>query len=289
MTQYTAQRFQVLRRLTALGLLASTVSGCSFTQSSTTVRSLPEPPVEHLRLTRADSSPVSGTFEQNGHAVVGQLTLGAGCASESNQTVRRQSITETRTNRTTAITWVVLGGVLTAVGAGFLVASQSADKQVTCGNDLSSAPKEGDECHSQSGILSEAGFSTLLSGLAIGTGAGIFLARKPQTETADLPSQQLTRVTAPVACGNTEALAGLVVALELPAGGRWTGRAASDGSVRIDINEKISLPAQMSVPVVVESVPPSLAGLVTVGAGVGKVILSGAHTESPRRKLASNR
>jgi hypothetical protein len=289
MTQNADRWRTAIQRTTAVCLLASTISGCSFTQSSSSIRSLPEPPVEHLRLLRADTAPLTGTFKQDGHTVVGQLTLGTGCATESTQTVRRQNVTETHTNRATSITWAIVGGVLTAVGTGLLVASESADSRVTCGNNLDSAPKDGDRCSSMSGDESTLGFSTLLTGLAAATAATIFLVRKPQTETTDLPPQQVTHVTTPVACGNVAALSGLVLALDLPGNGKWTGRAASDGSVRIDINDKIPLPIEATVAVTVDSVPPSFATLVMPGAKVGTLTLTDGHADGARSKLTARR
>jgi hypothetical protein len=126
-------------------------------------------------------------------------------------------------------------------------------------------------------------------GLTAATAAGIFLVRKPQTETTELPSEQVTHVTAPVACGNAASLEGLVLALELPGNGKWTGRAANDGSVRIEINDKIPLPTQATIAVTVDSVPPSFAGLLTPGANVGTLTLTDGHPDAARRKLTARR
>jgi hypothetical protein len=274
-----------MRRTTAICLLTTTLAGCSFNESSTRIRSLPEPPSEHLRLQRSDATAISGTFRQDGHAVVGELAFTTDCVNERSELIRRQRVTETHTKRSTTVTWAVIGGVLAAVGTGFLVASQSADKRVTCGNGTS--VMDGDQCHSVSGAESEAGLTILLTGAVMASSAAIFALRKPSTEITDLPAEQRQQLTAPVACGVTPALEGLTVALELPQSGKWTGRVGGDGTVRIDVNEHIVLPEHATLSVVVDSVPPSIAGLIAPGAAIGAVTLA-APAESARRHVASH-
>jgi len=289
MTHHSSLRGAALRRATALCLLTTTLAGCSFNESSTRIRSLPEPASEHLRLRRSGATALTGTFRQDGHAVVGELAFTTDCANERTELIRRQSVTETHTKRSTTVTWAVIGGVLAAVGTGFLVASQSADKQVTCGDG--GTLMEGDQCHSLSGAESEAGLTTLLAGAVMAGSAGVFALRKPITEITDLPPERRQDVTAPVACGATPALQGMTVALELPQNGKWTGRVGGDGTVRIDLNEHVALPEHATLSVVVDSVPPSIAGLVTPGATVGAVTFAALPTEggSARRKVASHR
>lgn len=277
------------RRAAALCLLTSLLSGCSFNESSTRIRSLPEPPSERLRLVRSDAPALTGTFRQDGHAVLGELAFTTECVNERTLRVRRESLTETRNNRTTSTAWAIVGGAFAAAGTGLLIASRSADKRVYCGNG--DTVMDGDQCRSLSGLESDVGFTTVLTGAVIAASAGIFALRKPSTTITDLPTEQRQSVTAPVACGKTAALEGTVVALELPQNGKWTGRVSGDGMVRIDVNPTIALPDQATLPVVVDSVPPSLAEFVHPGLGIGTVTLTGRRAEGAKLqpKLAGRR
>jgi hypothetical protein len=287
MTYTEARLSKWAEPVAALGLIVSLgTMGCSFTQTSSTIRAVPGAPSERLRLTREGLSVLSGDFHQEGHTVVAQLTLSNDCTTESNQVIARQQVTDTHTNRTTAIAWTIVGGMLTAVGTGLLVDSQSADTRVVCGSG--DTVKAGDQCDSASSAESSAAVSTLVLGLTTALVGGFYLTRKPQIETTDLPVQQLTTVTTQVSCGASAALAGLGLALELPGNGKWSGRAEADGSLRININPQLALP-DATLPIVVEEVPPSLAGLVAPGAVVGQLKLSNDRPDSAHRKLASRR
>jgi hypothetical protein len=251
-------------RVVAAALMVST-AGCSFTESSTTIRSAPEPATQRLRLARADSAPLTGQFHQEGHAIVGQLAFANDCTAESTQVVKRQEVTERHTRRGTVGALVAVGAAVAAVGVGFLVASASADKRVSCGEG-----KAGDTCDSESSAEQYLGATALGYGLGSAILGGYWLAQKPQVESKELPPEQLTHpVPGTFACGTTAALEGLALAVDLPNNGKWTGRVSADGAVRIDINEKITLNDDTPVRVVVESVPASLAGTVAVGASWG--------------------
>ena len=279
------------RPFTAFCLAAVLLSGCSFTQTSTSVRSLPDPPTQHVHLTRAGVIPVTGTFHQEAHSIVGQLAFTTDCTAESRQLVHRQQTTDTHPNRGTAAVITVLGGVATAVGAGFLVASGNADKHVYCGEG-----KAGDTCQSESSAAADLGLTLLLSGITTAVAGGYLWAQKPKVETTDLPSETHTQLLANnVSCGTTPALEGLSVALDVPGNGTWRGRTALDGSVRIEVSDSIKLPDGVTLSVVVDSVPPILAGIVSPGAVLGEVKLArGAASkknarakEQPRDPLAT--
>ncbi|HEY3253575.1 MAG TPA: hypothetical protein VGJ91_06490 [Polyangiaceae bacterium] len=230
------------------------------------MRETPGVPQQQLRLVRG-ALPIAGTFRQAGHAIVGQLTLTPACNAETIQSIKRQELTDTHTNRSAAIGWLVAGGVMAAIGAGLLVASGDADKQVSCGEG-----REGDKCVSESGAMQELGLTTLLSGVVFGAPGGIFLARPPKIESKDLPEKQLSHVTSQnVACAPPSSLEGIAVAVELPGNGSWSGRAAGDGSVRIEVQPTISLPEGATVQVVVQSVPPTFTSSVAVGTVLGEV------------------
>jgi hypothetical protein len=259
-------------RLTFLGFVSVTGAGCSLTSSTTTLRTALGPAVEQHRLQRADTNAVTGAFQQQGHAIIGQLAFTADCVTQSTRPVYRQEVTDRRTNRAAATAWTVAGGVIVAAGVGMLVASSSADQQVNCGQ-----MQAGDQCQSEASALQTVGFATLLAGLIpIGSGL-IFLAQKPRTETKDLPSEAIATVEpGAVACGATAELEGLSALVEIPGNGKWTGRAAADGTLRIEINDRIPLLEGSRVMVTVESVPAGIAGLVSPGATLGSLTL-GAH------------
>lgn len=87
------------------------------------------------------------------------------------------------------------------------------------------------------------GFVTLLTGLAPVAAGGFFLLQKPKTESKPLPTQRVTvGSNAAVACGTAPGLEGLSVALELPSGGKWAGRAAADGSVQRTMGDQAPSP-----------------------------------------------
>ena len=227
--------------------------------------------------------PIAGQFRQEGHAVVGQLALTGACNAESVQSIKRQQVTDMHTNRTAAIGWLVAGGVITAIGTGLLVASGDANTQVTCGDQ-----REGDTCQSESGALQRGGLSILLGGLTMAVPGGYFLSRKPQIETKDLPEKRASRVTSQnVACAPPSSLEGIVVAVELPEGGSWSGRVSSDGTVRIEIQPRIPLPEGATVPVTVQSVPLTFATSVTAGTVLADVtfVKPQAQETKAQRKL----
>lgn len=267
----------------AICLTAGLLAGCAgMTQTTTSVRALPEPPSLHVHLTRAGVIPITGTFRQEGHAVIGQLAFSNDCASESRQVVRRQETTDTHSNRATATGLAIVGGIVTAVGVGLIAASADADEQVSCGEG-----KAGDRCMSESSALQEVGLTTLLTGLTVAVSGGYFLAQKPKLETKELPTETNTvLISNSVSCGSVQSLDGLSVALELPQNGTWSGRTSADGSVRIDVNESIRLPEDATARIVVDSVPPILARIVSPGASLGEVRFTrqGSTKKSERRK-----
>ena len=272
-----------VRRWAAFCVASWALAGCTgFTQTTTSVHSLPDAPTQHVRLTRAGVIPVTGSFHQEGHAIVGQLSFTNDCTAESRQLVRRQETTNTHPNRALGVGLAVAGGIITAVGTGLLVASGSANHDVSCGEG-----RAGDTCNSESSALATAGLSALVLGLTSAFCGGYSLAQKPKLETTELSPETHSQLIANnVSCGTTPALEGLSVTVELPGNGSWRGRTALDGSVRIDVSESLKLPEGVTLPVVVDSVPPLLAGTVTPGASLGEVKLSrsGASKKSVRPK-----
>jgi hypothetical protein len=271
-------------RLTAACVLVSCLSGC-LAEVSTSVRETPGIPQQRFRLVRAGIMPIAGQFRQEGHAVAGQLTLTGACNAESVQSIKRQEVTDTHTNRSAAVGWLVAGGVIAAIGTGLLVASGDADKQVTCGDY-----REGDKCQSESGAMQEIGLTALLSGLTMAVPGGYFLSRRPQIETKDLPEKQLAHVTSQnVACAPASSLSG-VVAVELPGNGSWSGRASADGSVRIEIQPGIPIPGGATVPVSIQSVPSTFATSVTPGTVLAEVtfVKQSLPEAKPLRKLTKS-
>ena len=261
--------FGLARRFTALCGIASTLAGCAFTETSTSLRFVPSAPTHRLRLTRADASPLASTFRQEGHTIVGQLALTDACSVESTQILRQQEVTDTHTRRGATVAWIVTGAVLTAVGTSLLVASTAANSEVSCGNG--DTPRSGDKCYSESGFFREAGVSALLTGLVPVVTGSYFLAQKPRVVMKDLAAKEVKNTSGPAPCGSTVTLVGLTAAVELPGNGRWLGQAAADGSLRIDINPNIPLPDNTTLRVVVDAVPASLAGLVSPGALLGEL------------------
>jgi hypothetical protein len=255
------------------------VLGCSLTTTTSRVVSTPGPAVDQPRLTRTGASAVTGAFRQQGHGIVGQLAFTSECATESTSRVERKRVTEHRTNSGTATAWVVAGSLLTAVGVGTIIAGGNADHRVSCGEMMA-----GDQCESDSSLLKEAGFTTLLTGLVpLATGA-IFLALKPQTEIEQLPAESVTTLTPkPTACGNTASLEGISVLVDTASSGKWSGRVSADGSLRIEINSQVPLPDNTQVNVTVESVPPAIAGLLAPGAALGSLTLGADRQTSSER------
>ncbi|MET0794181.1 MAG: hypothetical protein ABW061_21850 [Polyangiaceae bacterium] len=268
MANRESKRLGRAQRLAALFLAGTLVAGC--TQTTTNVRSLPGPSVEHIHLTRAGVIPVAGAFRQEGHSIVGQLAFTTDCTAESRQIIRQQVTTDTHQDRRASIALTVVGATVAAAGVGLLAASSDADQEVSCGQG-----RAGDRCQSESSALMELGLSALLSGLTAGVAGGYLLAQKPQIETRELPTETRTQLIANgVSCGPTRVLEGLSVSFELPHGGAWSGRAAADGSVRIDVNEGIRLPEGTTVRIVVDAVPAGLAAIVSPGMLVGEVSLA---------------
>ena len=268
-------------RWAVLCLAGTVLGGCTGLTQSTSVRSLPDPPTQHVHLTRSGVIPVTGSFHQEAHSIVGQLAFTNDCAAESRQLVRRQETTETHPNRALGVGLAVVGGVVTAVGAGLLVASGSANDEVSCG-----AGRAGDTCNSESSALATAGLSVLLSGLSFAIYGGYTLAQKPKLETKELPAETRIQLLANnVSCGTTATLEGLAVAVDLPDNGTWRGRTARDGSVRIDVSESIRLPEGATLNLVVDSAPAILSAIVSPGATLGTVRL--AHVAASKKSVRS--
>jgi len=280
-----AHQLHRLSQIVALAVATSSLSACTgFRETTTSIRSLPDKPVERVRLTRAGVSPIAGEFRQQEHSVLGQLSITHLCTQESTQLIRKREESDTHTVRGTAMAWTVVGGLVTAVGAGLLVASDDADKRVSCGEG-----KAGDQCESESSAMQTAAFSLLVTGLSSAIAGGYFLAQKPSTETKELPAERVTRVQAEsVSCGATRMVEGLSVGVEIPGNGTWTGVALADGSVRIEVSPGIKLPDSGTLPVVVMAVPANLAGVVSPGMRLGEVALKKQQPESKPGVHAKN-
>ncbi len=280
-----ANELQRFTPAVALAITCSLLAGCTgLRETTTSVRSVPEAPVERLRLTRAGVLPIAGTFQQDGHSVLGQLSVTNQCTAESTQLIRKQEASDTHTVRGTATAWTIVGGLVTAVGVGLLVASDGADKRVTCGEG-----RAGDQCESQSSALQTGGITMLATGLATAIAGGYFLAQKPNVETKELPAERVTHVEAEgVSCGVTRMVQGLSVGFEVPGNGTWSGLALADGSVHIEVNPGIKLPDSGALPVFVLSVPANLAGIVSPGTRLGEVALSKRGPENRTGVHAKN-
>ncbi len=271
--------------LAALAITSSLLAGCTgFRETTTSVRSVPEAPVERLRLTRTGSVPVTGSFQPDGRSVLGQLSASNECTTESSQLIRRREEHDTHTVRGTATAWAVVGGLVTAVGAGLLVASGDADQRVSCGDG-----RAGDQCESESSAMQTAGFTLLTMGICSAVTGGYFLAQKPNVETKELPAERVTNVKAAgVSCGAARLFEGVSVGFEIPGNGTWSGQALADGSVRIDVSSGIKLPDSESLPVFVLAVPPRLAGIISPGTRLGEVAFGKRNPENRTGVHAKN-
>ena len=130
--------------------------------------------------------------------------------------------------------------------------------------------------------MQEVGVTTLITGLAISVVGGVFLARKPQLQSKELPEQEVSRVTSSgVACASVASLEGVTVAFELPQNGSWSGRVTADGTVRIDVQPMIPMPEGAKVQVVIQTVPSTFATSVAVGSVLAEVTLEKTRTERP--------
>lgn len=238
------------------------------------VQSTADAPSTSVRLQRADAAPLTASFRTDGSALVGQLGFTRNCAEETRQVTHRES----QRTRVSA-GWLAVGvvGVASAVvGAYVLSAASSADHRVTCGSG-GGAPRAGDTCESSASSLRKAGTSALISGVGFAVMGGYMAAQTKQTERQVLPDQTSLQVREAHPCGDVAALDGMQIAVLLPRfGGKWSGRVNADGSARIELATKVTIPPNSLVNVFVESVPESLAGLVAPGRVLTEVRLA-AH------------
>ena len=104
---------------------------------------------------------------------------------------------------------------------------------------------------------------------------GVMTAQSKHTERLPLPDVQTVQVRPSQPCGNAAALEGLGVAVLLPRfGGKWTGHVNVDGSVRIELPTKLTLPQGTTVSVFVDSVPEAISHLVMPGSELARVTLN---------------
>jgi hypothetical protein len=222
-------------RLAFVPVLALALSGCAMTETTTTVRVLPGPSAERIRLLRPDAAPVSAVWRQEGSSLVGQLSFANECSTETVQINRRTQVTDTHSNRKYATGAYLAGAALSVIGVAILANTEGKSDRVICGSGVG-APKNGDRCNSEAGAWREIGAITIGAGLGAVLGGVVVQSRKPVVETKNLPSEQQVRIQPNHnACGNPKALEGAIVRAALSSGGTWTGTADRTGAVRIDL------------------------------------------------------
>ena len=124
-----------------------------------------------------------------------------------------------------------------------------------------------------SNIFLESGIGIALSGLAVGSVAVVGAYRKSDVQTEALPPEAVKTSTPHAACGDANALDGMLVAMELPNGGHWTAQVGHEGAFFFDVSPEISLGAG-EARFFVESVPAALDGIVVRGAPLGTLTLT---------------
>lgn len=222
-------------RIACAPLLALVLSGCAMTETTTTVRVLPGPSTERIRLVRPDVAPLSAVWRQEGWSLVGQLSFANECSTETVQVNRRTQVTDTHPNRKYTTGAYVAGATLSVVGVALIANAQDKSDLVTCGSG-GGAPQSGDTCGSEAGAWRELGAVTIGAGLGAVLGGMIVQSRKPVVEAKELPSEQQIRPQPNHnPCGKPEALDGAVARAALSSGGTWTGTVDRTGAVRIDL------------------------------------------------------
>lgn len=261
---------QVPSRTVAALLLLVTLSGCGVTTQSSVAKSEGST-TSRLRLARPDAAPVVAIWRQENHAIVGSIGFTRQCSLETTRTVERTQVTSTRPSKKGSTALIVAGSVLAAVGTGLMAAAEDQDDTVSCGRG--GEVRDGDRCTSVAGAFTELGVSVLVAGATMG-GYGIWNAtRKPTVKETPLPPEQLRSSTPDSPCGNLAALDGMSVLAQLPDGGLWRGLVNADGSARIELGSS-GMPVGAPIPVVVDSVPPALEGIVKRGTPLGEVTLA---------------
>ncbi|MDQ2642721.1 MAG: hypothetical protein M3020_02820 [Myxococcota bacterium] len=272
-----------IRKLRA-AFLAFAAVGCNFTQTATSVRSVPGAAEHRLRPASANSAPLRGSWTQETNALIGALAFTDECVIETEQTTARYEVTETRGNSKTATGWIVAGSLLSLVGVGIYASTAGADETVHCGSGGS--PEAGDECHSEKSVQQELGVAVLGLGLGSLVAGGITLARKPTEESKALPVERsIRRSTDAQRCGELETLEGTQIAVEIPGRGSWSGAVNPEGAVRIELAPELTLP-RAEVRFKVQKVPAAIEGLVAIGLDVGGLSLE-ATKPQPARKPPS--
>ncbi len=262
-------------------LLLAFLNGCASTTTSVIAKEAP--PVTRLHLSRSDAEPVSATFFQDGHSIGGTVRLANACSLETTRTTLSERRTTTKQSTGATIAWLVTGGVITAAGIGLMAASPHQDQRVFCGNG--DTGRAGDTCDSVSSALMQVGLTTLGLGLGATALGVIGVVQKPKIETESLPPQQVTTSTPESPCGGAEALDGMLIALELPNGGRWTGPVLRDGTLRIEISPEVPL-AGGEARFFIDSVPAALADVIVRGTSLGTLTLARASKEQVRRRAS---
>ncbi len=273
------------RSLTFAPVLAWVLSGCAMMETTTTVRTLPGPSTERVRLVRPDAAAVAASWKQEGSSLIGQLSFTNACLTEAVQLNRRTQVTETHPNRTYTTGAYVAGAVMAAVGVVLMANAQGKSEVVHCGTP-GLAPKSGDTCESKAGAWRTMGWVALGAGVGTALGGVLVHTRKPVIESKDLPSAEQVRVIPNrEGCGSTSSLEGAVVRASLSSGGTWTGTADETGVVRIELaGAAYSQGAHASF--TLESVRPSVTPIAVSGSSLGELELQ-AVRPSPRRTLAS--
>jgi len=264
------------RSRSALLMLTASLSGCSMTETTTSVRTELGRPYERVRLERADAPPLLATWRQEGLTLVGQLAFSDACRTEAVQVTRRTQVTDTHPNRRFTAGAYVTGAALSLLGIALFANAQGKDETVTCGGG--GTPKSGDKCYSEAGAWREIGAITIGAGLGAILGGVMVQSRKPVVQTKDLPSNEQVRVVSSKgSCGNTAAFEGATAAASLSTGGKWIGVIDGEGTVRIDLRG--SSPSRGTLATMsVESAAPDAAPSLVVGTALGQLELQPAHS-----------
>jgi hypothetical protein len=257
-------------RTAATLLLIFSLSGCGVTTQSSVAKA-EGPSTTRLRLARPDAAPIEGTWRQENQAIVGSIAFTRQCSLETTRTVKRTQVTSSRPRKRDSTLLIVAGSVLAVAGTGFIVASKDQDDTVYCGSG--DRVREGDRCNSLAGSFVELGVSVLTAGAVLG-GYGIFAAsKKPTVTETPLPPEQLVSTKPDSPCGNLAALDGMAVLAQLPDGALRRGQVTADGSARIELGPSGALTGA-PIPIVVDSVPTALEGIVNRGTPLGEVTLA---------------
>jgi hypothetical protein len=277
MSHYLTRRLTAPVRAAVL-LLSASLVGCAMTETTTSIRSLPGPALERIRLERPGPKPISATWRQDGLALVGELAFTDACRTETVQVTRRTQLTDTHPNRSYSTGAYVAGAALSLLGVVLVANAQGKDTNVTCGSG-GGAPRSGDTCESDAGAWREIGAVTIGAGLGAILGGVIVQSGKPVVKAQALPSEQQVRVSpGKHSCGSVAALKGSTVAAALTSGGEWTGVVDAQGAVRIDLSGSAHLRGTHAA-LRLESVAPAAATLLVVGTPLGELDLEPAHAE----------